>query len=94
MLPTHLQLMRHPSTCIDEWHQSSLQKGAGGKSQLCSNGPSPENFLTIDGYFECNTFSRHGPSLAEEERKTEKMKSSELRPFQVGHLRTVSMHAL
>ena len=40
--------------------QSSPQKSAGGKLQLCSkwssNGPSPENFLTIGGYFEHNTY--------------------------------------
>ena len=30
-------------------------KSAGGKSQLCSKEPSPENFLTIGGCFECNT---------------------------------------
>ena len=40
--------------------QSSPQKSAGGKSQLrskwSSNGPSPENFMTISGNFECNTY--------------------------------------
>ena len=40
--------------------QSSPQRSAGGNSQLhskrSSNGPSPENFLTIGGYFERNTY--------------------------------------
>ena len=37
-----------------------LQKSAGSRSQLrskeSSNGPSPENFSTIGGYFECYTY--------------------------------------
>ena len=55
--------------CTDEWHPTAStlyplslphKKSAGGKSQLhskqSSNGPSPENFLTIGGCFECYTY--------------------------------------
>ena len=40
--------------------QSSPQEGESGKSQLCSrqssNVPSPDNFMTIGGCFECYTY--------------------------------------
>ena len=69
--PTHLQLMCHAiQACVSTngiqqlVHilppQSFPQKSADGKSQSRlkrnSNEPSSENFLTIGGYFECNTY--------------------------------------
>ena len=64
-MPMHVQLMHHPSMCTNEWRPTAAPsvfpaKSVGGKLQLhskrSSNGPYPENFLTISGYFECNTF--------------------------------------
>ena len=57
----HLQLMRHPRTCAPNQYtlpsQYYPQKSISSKSQLrskqSSNGPSPENFETIGGCFEC-----------------------------------------
>ena len=57
--PINMQFVSSTHVCTDEWHptcsqytlppQSSPQKGAGSKSQLCSKqsskGPSPENFM-------------------------------------------------
>ena len=57
--------------------QSSLQKGTGGKSQLCSkqssNGPFTENFLTIGGNLERYMYrvTVLGWLKKEEERKKE-----------------------
>ena len=57
--------------------QSSLQKGTGGKSQLCSkqssNGPFTENFLTIGGNLERYMYrvTALGWLKKEEERKKE-----------------------
>ena len=63
MLPTHSQLICHPSTCANEWrpksstlcplnpHRNALVKSLG--YAWSSNGPSPWNFLTVSGYFEC-----------------------------------------
>ena len=100
MPPTHLH---HPSTCTDEWRPTASplsglpRKKAQEvyKSQLrskrSSNGPSPENFLAISGYFERNTYRVMALRWLKKERK--KKISDDFQPFQVGHLKTlVSIH--
>ena len=79
----------HPCTCTDEWHPTastlcplSLPRNkaqAELHSKQSSNAPSPENFLTIGGYFKRCTY--HVTALSwlkkEEERKKERKKEDE-----------------
>ena len=80
VLLTHLQLMGNSSTCTDKWRPiastlcplSVPHKNAGGMSQLClkqtSNGSSPENFLSVGGYFECYMYHVTCSARLDEER--------------------------
>ena len=98
-MPTHLRLMCYHHACTDGWRptanalcppsfpQSSLQKCAGGKSQLRSkrslNEPSPEKFLSIGGFFECYTYrvTALGWLKKEEERNKEGRKERTILAF-------------
>ena len=72
-----------------------LQKSSGSKSQLhskqSSNGPSPDNFMTIGGCFECYTYCN--TALGWLKKKKEKnVNNSDFRPFQVCHFKVVPIH--
>ena len=96
VLPMYLRLMCHPSMHTDKCcptaggllSQSSPQKSAGSKLQLCSKWslkwPSPENFLANSGCFECNTYPVMVISWLKKERKKKKRNNSDFWPFQVG----------
>ena len=99
-------LMCHPCTCAltnsvqqplyTLPSQSSLQKRAGGKSQLCSNQssnrPSSEYFLTIDSYFECYTYcvKALGWLMKEKKRKKERWTILTFDRFKVCHFKIVT----
>ena len=76
--------------------QSSLQKGTGGKSQLCSKqsstGSFPKNFLTISGYFECYMYRVMALGWLKKEKKEKKKNNSDIRPFQVCNFKIVTTH--
>ena len=73
--------------------QSFLQVSAGNKSQLrskkSSNEPSPENFLTIGGYFEHYMYrvAALGWLKKEDEEERKKMNDSDLDRFKFATLK-------
>ena len=83
VLPTHLQLMCHLSTCTDGWRQTastlclltlpSKQIQVVSCSYAQNNWPYQNNFLTIGGYFECNTY--HGVVLGLLKNRQERKKN-------------------
>ena len=93
----------HLSTCTYEWRPTTStfcplglparKSHAGVTSQLCSKwsskGPFSENFLSTDGFFECNYLSCYGARLAEEETEKEDEQFWFFNRFRLySHLRT------
>ena len=98
---TLLQLMHHPRMCgptngfQQAVHSLPSKRSASVKSRLCSkqnsNGPSPENLMTIGGCFECYMYRVTVLGWLEKEKRKKKINNSDFRPFQVCHFKIVTI---